>query len=170
MTATTITLRLARESDAGAIAAMSRDLIEAGLGWSYRPERIVRLIRDRDTIALVADRQGAPAGFAIMGFGDERAHLVLLAVHPAQHRQGIARRMMDWLVESAVAGGIASLHLELRAGNAAARAFYRGMDFTETQLVSGYYRGAESAIRMERVQRVSEAPPFTWQPPPRDSR
>lgn len=170
MTATTITLRLAQESDAGAIAAMSRDLIEAGLGWSYRPERIVRLIRDRDTIALVADRQGAPAGFAIMGFGDERAHLVLLAVHPAQHRQGIARRMMDWLVESAVAGGIASLHLELRAGNAAARAFYRGMNFTETQFVSGYYRGAESAIRMERVLRVSEAPPFAWQPPPRDSR
>lgn len=126
--------------------------------------------QDRDTIALVAERQGEAAGFAIMGFGDERAHLVLLAVHPAQHRQGIARRMMDWLVESAVAGGVASLHLELRAGNAAARAFYRRMNFTETQRVSGYYRGAESAIRMERVLRVFDVPPFAWQPPARDSR
>ena len=164
MTATTITLRLARASDASAIAAMARDLIEAGLGWNYRPARIVPLIRDRDTTTVVADRHGKPVGFAIMGFGDERAHLVLLAVHPAHHRQGIARRMMDWLIESAVAAGILSLHLELRAGNAAARTFYRRMNFAETQLVPGYYRGAESAIRMERVLRISGAPPFEWRP------
>lgn len=170
MTATTITLRLARAGDAPAIASMTRDLIEAGLGWNYRPERIVRLIRNRDTIALVADRHGKPVGFAIMAFGDEHAHLVLLAVHPAQHRQGIARRMMDWLVESAAAAGIASLHLELRAGNGAARAFYQRVNFAETQLVPGYYRGTESAIRMERVLRICEVPAFKWQPPTLDSR
>lgn len=164
MTSTTIALRLARVCDARAIASMSRDLIEAGLGWSYRPERIVRLIHDRDSTTLVADRQGKPVGFAIMGFGEERAHLVLLAVDPAHHRRGIARRMIEWLVESACAAGIASLHLELRAGNAAARAFYRKMHFTETQLLPGYYRGAESAMRMERVLRVPEAPSFQWRP------
>jgi ribosomal-protein-alanine N-acetyltransferase len=170
MSAATITLRLALASDARAIASMSRDLIEAGLGWSYRPERIVRLIRNRETTVLVADLQGHPVGFAIMGFGDERAHLVLLAVHPAQHRRGVARRMVDWLVESATTAGIATLDLELRAGNAAARTFYRKMDFTETELLPGYYRGAESAIRMERVLRVPEPPSFQWQPPPLDER
>ena len=165
MTAATITLRLARTTDARAIASMSRDLIEAGLGWSYRPERVVRLIRNRDTTTLIADRPEAPVGFAVMGFGDERAHLMLLAVHPAHHRQGIARLMMDWLVTSADVAGIESLHLELRAGNAAARAFYRKMDFVETELLPGYYRGAESAIRMERVLRVAEPAAITWQPP-----
>ena len=173
MTAATIALRLALAVDARAIAFMSRDLIEAGLGWSYRPERIVRMIRDRDTTTLVADRHGEPVGFAVMGFGDERAHLVLLAVHPAQHRQGIARRMIDWLVESADAAGIASLYLELRAGNAAGRAFYRKMNFVETELVPGYYRGAESAIRMERVLRVlpiPEPPSFKWRQPTPDKR
>ncbi len=165
MTAAIITLRLARAADARAIALMSRDLIETGLGWSYRPERIARLIRDRDTTTLVACRHEKPVGFAVMGFGDERAHLVLLAVHPGHHRQGIARRMMDWLVESAGVAGIASLHLELRAANSAARAFYRKMQFVETELRHGYYRGAESAIRMERVLRNPEPLPLQWQPP-----
>ena len=144
---------------------MSRDLIEAGLGWSYRPERIAHLIRDRDTTTLIADRHANPVGFAIMSFGDNRAHLGLLAVHPAQQRQGVARRMMEWLVESAAVAGIASLHLELREGNEAARAFYRQMNFSETQRVPGYYRGCEAAMRMARVLRVHDPAPSTWQPP-----
>ncbi len=170
MTAAIITLRLARPTDARAIAFMSRDLIEAGLGWSYRPERIVRLIQDRDTTTLIADRHGNPVGFAVMGFGEDRAHLGLLAVHPAQQRQGVARRMMEWLVESAAIAGIASLHLELRASNEAARAFYRKMNFAETQRVPGYYRGREAAIRMERVLRFHDPAPITWQPQNRGAR
>ena len=129
---------------------MSRDLIEAGLGWSYRPERIARLIRDRDTITLIADTHERPVGFAIMGFGDEHAHLALLAVHPTNQRQGVARRMIDWLIESAVVAGISCLHLELREGNEAARAFYRKMDFVEMQRVPDYYHQRETAIRMAR--------------------
>ena len=165
MTAATITLRLAEVPDARAISLMSRDLIEAGLGWSYRPERIARLIRDRDTNVLIAARDGKPVGFAVMSFGDERAHLALLAVHPAHQRQGVARRMLEWLIECAASAGVASLHLELRAGNAAARAFYRDMGFAERHLVPGYYHGRESALRMQRVLRLDDPVPLTWSPP-----
>src|SRR5690349_10989680 len=35
-----ITIQLAARADAQAIATMSRDLIECGLGWEYRTERI----------------------------------------------------------------------------------------------------------------------------------
>ncbi|MGI9025304.1 MAG: GNAT family N-acetyltransferase [Burkholderiaceae bacterium] len=165
MTAATIILRLARPADASAIALMSRDLIEAGLGWSYRPARIARLILDRDTNVLIAARRGNPVGFAVMSFGDERAHLALLAVHPAHQRQGVARRLLEWLVECAASAGIASLHLELRAGNAAARAFYRDMGFAERYVVPGYYHGRESALRMQRVLRLDEPASVRWQPP-----
>lgn len=165
MTAAAITLRLARAADARAIACLSRDLIETGLGWTYRPERIARLIQDRDTTTLVACDHGRLAGFAVMRFGDAHAHLVLLAVRPAQQRQGMARRMMEWLLASAATAGIASLHLELRAGNAAARAFYRAMGFTETQFVPGYYLRRESAMRMVRILRPAGPAACTWRPP-----
>jgi ribosomal protein S18 acetylase RimI-like enzyme len=148
MAASAITLRLATPGDARAIALMSRDLIETGLGWSYPPSRIGRVIADPDSTVLVACDERQLAGFGVMAFGDERAHLVLLAVRRAQQRRGIGRRLLEWLLESATVAGIEAVELELRAANDAAHAFYRAMGFVEMGLVDGYYGGAESARRM----------------------
>jgi ribosomal-protein-alanine N-acetyltransferase len=165
MSAAAIQLRLARAQDARTIAQMSRELIEAGLGWSYDAPRIVRLIADADTVSLVACDQTTPVGFAIMQFGDERAHLVLLAVMPRHQRQGVARRLLSWLLATARTAGIAELSLELRAGNAGARAFYRSMGFDDAGLLPGYYRHREPALRMKRVLRSSGDAAVVWQAP-----
>ena len=111
-----IDFRLARSGDAPGIARMSREFIEMGLGWSYDPPRVARLIADRDTLSLVAEDRLGLAGFAILQFGEEHAHLVLLAVQPRCRRRGVARRLLGWLLESARAAGIAELGLELRIG------------------------------------------------------
>ena len=176
MTQRAITIRLAEPSDAQAVALMSRDFIEAGLGWKYDAQRVLRAIRDRDMLAVVACEgsksaagRGAITGFAIVEFGDERAHLVLLAVRPSHRRLGIGKRLFQWLLESACTAGMASIHLELRASNDAARRFYRAMGFYETVLVPGYYRGGEGrkegALKMLRVLRVPGPVPYTWRPP-----
>jgi ribosomal protein S18 acetylase RimI-like enzyme len=176
MTPRAITVRLAEQRDAQAIALMSRDFIEAGLGWKYDAARVLRAIRDRDTLAVVACEggkgaaaRGAITGFAIMEIGDERAHLVLLAVRPSHRRLGIGQRLLEWLLESARVAGMASIHLELRANNDAARRFYRAMSFYETVLVPGYYRSGEGrkegALRMLRVLRAPGPVPYTWRPP-----
>ena len=179
MTPRAITVRLAAPRDAQAIALMSRDFIEAGLGWKYDAARVLRAIRDRDTLAVVACEggkssasgmpRGAITGFAIMELGDERAHLVLLAVRPSHRRLGIGQRLLDWLLESARVAGMASIHLELRSANEAARGFYRAMGFYETVLVPGYYRSGEGrkegALRMLRVLRAPGPVPYTWRPP-----
>jgi ribosomal-protein-alanine N-acetyltransferase len=170
MTSRDIPLGLAGAADAQAIAAMSRDLIEAGLGWEYRPERVAKMIRNPDTVGLVARDMPRLAGFALMSFGDERAHLVLLAVRPHHQRRGIARRMVDWLVESALTAGMASIHVELRADNAAAFGLYRSAGFAETLRVPGYYRGRAAAVRMLRLLRSPTAALPTWQPPTLDRR
>jgi ribosomal protein S18 acetylase RimI-like enzyme len=187
MTPRAITIRPAEPRDAQAISAMSRDFIESGLGWKYDAARVLRAMRDKETMAVVAceggkgQTKGAPggavagsvatsvAGFAIMEFGDERAHLVLLAVRPSHRRLGIGQRLLDWLLESARVAGMASIHLELRASNDAARRFYRAMGFYETVLVPGYYRSGEGkkegALRMLRVLRNPGPVPYTWRPP-----
>src|SRR6185295_5171045 len=54
MNAKNITLRPGRPTDAAKIAAMSRDLIETGLGWSWGPERVARSIANKDTFTLLA--------------------------------------------------------------------------------------------------------------------
>ena len=172
---TSATIRLAEQSDAQAIAEMSRDFIESGLGWRYDPTSIQRALRRRETTVLVASERPtyvarerpALSGFAIMDYGDERAHLVLLAVRPVCQRRGIARRLVQWLLQSAAAAGIASIHVELRAQNQAAYGLYRTLGFGETLRLPGYYRGRETAVRMMRVLRVNDPALPPWRPPKR---
>ena len=142
------TVRFATRTDALAIAEMSRDLVEAGLGWSWTKERVLRTLRHPDTNAIVAVRDGDRAGFAIMKYGDEEAHLVLLAVSPAHGRHGVGSAMVDWLEASARIAGNARVTLEARAGNAAARSFYERLGYAQSQLLPGYYSGRETSVRM----------------------
>jgi len=165
-----ISLRLARRIDAPTLAAMSRDLVETGLGWQYRTERVSQLLRDPETVTVVAGDRGRTVGFAIMRLGDERAHLVLLAVRPSHQQRRIGTRMTEWLVETAATAGMASVHVELRAGNRAAYRLYRATGFTETLRLEGYYRGRETAIRMMRLLRRPGIAPQTWSPPTIDER
>jgi ribosomal-protein-alanine N-acetyltransferase len=160
-----IELGFARFGDAEAMAMMSRDLIEAGLGWSYRAARLGRLITDPDSVALVARDGARPVGFGIMTYADEHAHLVLLAVTPAHQQRGIGRRMVVWLVDTALVAGIASVHVELRADNRPAYALYRSAGFAETLRIPGYYRGRETAVRMLRLLRAPDMVSPKWEPP-----
>jgi ribosomal-protein-alanine N-acetyltransferase len=165
MNAKNITLRPGRTADAVRIAAMSRDLIETGLGWSWGPDRVARSIANKDTSTLLACERERIVAFAIMYFGEEHAHLNLLAVRQSHQRLGIGGHMVEWLIESAYAAGIATIHLELRAANAAARSFYRSLGFTESAYIPGYYRGREMALRMVRVLRRPGMPLPAWSAP-----
>jgi len=147
-------LELAAADDATPIALMSRELIETGLPWSWTPQRVARALHERDALVLAARDGECLAGFSIMQFGEERAHLSLLAVRRDYQRRGIARCMLQWLIESALTAGVASIHLELRENNLGARRFYLEQGFDETVRIPGYYRGVETAVRMLRDIRI----------------
>lgn len=154
-----IVLELARFADAGIIAMMSRALIEMGLRWTWTPQRVAREVRDRNTNVLVARAGPRIAGFAIMRYGDSRAHLNLLAVDPRFRRQGLGRRMIQWLEETALVAGIAEIGLEVRANNPGARRFYAALGYAETGMLHGYYCGVEAAVAMKRSLALSSAMP-----------
>lgn len=160
-----ITIELAQGRDAQPIARMSRDLIETGLGWKYRAETVLRALSDADSVSLAARQADALVGFAMAHYGDERMHLVLLAVLPSHRRAGIARRLLQWLLDSAVVAGMTEIELELRAANAGALGFYRSMGFAEFARVDGYYARSEAAIRMRRTLRDRHCVPINWQAP-----
>jgi ribosomal-protein-alanine N-acetyltransferase len=147
----TESLSLARQLDAVPIALMSRRLVEAGLpSWSSTTRRVTRLIQDPESAVLVARRGDELAGFAIMGFGDEAAHLNLLAVEPRFRRAGLGRRLVRWLEQSATTAGTFEINLEVRARNTGARRFYRALGYTEVEVLSGYYDSLEDAVCMSR--------------------
>ena len=151
---TTNSIRFATRDDALVIAEMSRDLIEQGLGWSWTRERVLRSLRHPDTNAVVAMRGSDRAGFGIMKYGDDDAHLLLLAVRPGHARLGVGRDLVDWLEASARVAGIASVSLEARQSNTAARAFYERLGYSQSQHLPGYYGGREASVRMSKTLAV----------------
>lgn len=143
-------IRLAGRADAMPIARMSRDLIERGLGWSWRTRRVLHSIDDALTNVAVAAASASPVGFGIMKYHDDEAHLLLLAVMPAWGRRGVGSALVAWLEASARAAGIGQVYLEARVGNVAARAFYRRLGYGEIQLRPGYYQGVEASVKLAK--------------------
>jgi [ribosomal protein S18]-alanine N-acetyltransferase len=146
-------VRLATAADAAAIAALSRDAIEQGLGWSWTRGRVLRSIRDRATNVAVLHERDALLGFGIMQYGDEKAHLSLLAVQATRRRTGLGTLLLAWLEKSAVTAGIERIQLEARVDNPDAVRFYRSQGYRETGSIAGYYNGTLDAIRLEKSLR-----------------
>jgi ribosomal-protein-alanine N-acetyltransferase len=150
---------LAHTDDAPTIAAMSRQLIEQGLDWSWNEDRVARCLRNRDCVVLAARDRRRLVGFAIKEFYAIHAHLNLLAVQPGYQRQGVGRQLIEWLEASARTAGIFKVHLELRATNDGARSFYAKLGFREAGRKAAYYDGREDAVRMTHDLTVTSTSP-----------
>lgn len=144
------TVTLALPADARAIAEMSRDYVEYGLGWSWTASRVLKAIRERATNVAVVREGHAVRAFGIMRYGEQKAHLTLLAVQPDDRKCGLGAVVLSWLEKSALVAGIERVQLEARADNPVAVAFYIDRGYGQTGTVSGYYRGEIDAVRLEK--------------------
>ena len=163
---TPVDIALARSGDCQTIAEMSRRLVETGLPWSWTPARVIRHLIHSESVVLTARAGSEIAGFAIMQFGDESAHLNLLAVDTKYQRSGIGRRLVTWLEQSAVVAGTFTVRLETRARNPVSLLFYRKLGYVEAGRIPRYYGGREDALRMAHDLRQ----PFTTPPQPGEYR
>jgi ribosomal-protein-alanine N-acetyltransferase len=143
-------IRFAALADARAIAEMSRDTIEQGLPWTWRPGRVLHAIRDPRTNVVVVGGPGAVEAFAIMSYLDDDAHLLLLAVAPARRRRGIASAMLVWLERVARAAGSQRIRVEARHGNLAARNLYAEHGYHEHAFTRGMYSGRADGVFLEK--------------------
>ncbi|HWH82422.1 MAG TPA: GNAT family N-acetyltransferase [Burkholderiaceae bacterium] len=152
-------LRLATRADASGIAALSRDRIERGLGWSWTSPRVLRSVIDRETNVVVAKRRERLLGFGIMKYLDDEAHLLLLAVANDATRRGVGRALVAWLERSARVAGVREVVLEARVNNLPARAFYARLGYREISTLPGYYQGVEDCVRIAKDLRLAPVAP-----------
>jgi ribosomal-protein-alanine N-acetyltransferase len=149
-------IRLASPSDAADIAELSRDTIERGLPWTWRPGRIARAIADPNTNVAVAGQAGALAGFGIMIYREDEAHLVLFAVHPGRRRQGVGSAILGWLEEVARAAGCRRIRLEARRDNVAGRSFYSELGYHERVIEKDRYHAGVDGVALEKWLRPQD--------------
>ncbi|HSV34785.1 MAG TPA: GNAT family N-acetyltransferase [Ramlibacter sp.] len=146
-------ITLASPGHARAIAGMSREYIEYGLGWSWTQARVLKAIQDSETNVAVAPAADDLMGFGIMRYGEHKAHLVLLGVHPDHRKRGLGGLLLAWLEASAVTAGLERVQLEARVDNPEAIAFYRRHGYSLNGVVPGYYRGQVDAVRLAKPLR-----------------
>jgi len=151
-----VPLQLALESDAGQIAEMSREYIEYGLPWGWTVGRVTRAIRDANTNVVVVRGGPRVEGFGIMGYTEDDAHLLLLAVHEDRRRAGIASAILVWLEDVARAAGAKRVRVESRRRNGAARCFYNEHGYHELVFRPRMYSGMVDGVLFEKWLRPSE--------------
>ncbi|MCC7365867.1 MAG: ribosomal protein S18-alanine N-acetyltransferase [Dehalococcoidia bacterium] len=101
---------------------------------------------------IVLERHGGGApgiiGFAGMWLMVDQAHVVTVAVNPAERRTGYGRLLLHALLDLAIRDAATDATLEVRVSNEAARALYRAYGFWEVGERKRYYSNGEDAVIM----------------------
>ena len=124
------------------------DTASFSLPW---PERSFRFeVSDNPASrAWVAEIDGKIVGMIVAWLLVDEAHIATLATHPDFRRQGIARKLLIFSLQSMMSEGALTSVLEVRESNAAAQEMYRKFGFEESGRRPRYYRdNDEDAILM----------------------
>lgn len=153
-------------ADAEAVLAMDRALADDGRGMVVAPEQVRSVDEERRRIdavyAAMAAGQATLSVVAetvddgcVVGSADLRQlaparclHVGLLSVGvaPAFQRLGVARAMMEFLVEHARMCGLLRLELYVRADNDRAQALYRSLGFAHEGTRARFIRARDGSF------------------------
>jgi len=92
---------------------------------------------------LLRDAEGQLAGYFLLMYALDEAHLLDVAVAGTRHGTGLGRYLLDTLCARAKEMGAESVLLEVRPSNARALAVYKRFGFAEIGRRKGYYPAHE---------------------------
>ena len=104
--------------------------------WNDPRKDIERKLTVQPELFVVGERQGQIVATAMAGFDGHRGWINYLAVSPEVQKQGLGRQLMAHVEQALTAMGCTKLNLQVRAGNAQARAFYQAIGYVQDELVS----------------------------------
>jgi ribosomal-protein-alanine N-acetyltransferase len=142
--------------------------------FSWQEEDFVRLLRQRNCIGMVAERDERVIGFMLYELHKNRLHILNFAVHPDFRRRQVGKQMVEKLIGKLGLGRRNRIMLEVREGNLPAQQFFREQRFRAISLLRDFYEDTtEDAYLMQflyrgkRVGEPDEQPadfePLDWQ-------
>lgn len=94
---------------------------------------------------------GRLLGYVVALVMADEGEIADLAVVPEARRRGVARLLLERMTGELVREGVRALYLEVRDSNAAARALYGALGFTQVGRRRGYYQlPTEDALLLRR--------------------
>ena len=151
MTSDSFTIRSLGYSDLPQVIAIERRAFTTP--WSLAMF-VLELSKPSGVCLAAVDEEGKLMGYLICARYDTVWHLMNIAVDPAVRRRGIARALLEQMLERA--GADREYTLEVRTSNAPAIALYERFGFRSAGTRPRYYRdNGEDAVIMWRTLKTT---------------
>ncbi len=137
-------LRLAPLGPADLDACLALDRAALGGLWTARQWQTELAAAERPGLGLWRGPAllGLTCGWLVL----DELHITVVAVHPAQRRRGLARRLLEALLAEAAGRGARHATLEVAADNGPAQALYGALAFRTAGVRRRYYRNGQDAL------------------------
>ena len=135
-------------------AVVDLDQISFSLPW---PERSFRfeLTDNPASRCWVAEADARVVGMVVAWLFVDEAHIATIATHPDYRRQGIARKLLTYTLQSAIREGARSSFLEVRASNLPAQEMYRKFGYVEVGRRKRYYRDNDEDAILMNLEKIN---------------
>jgi ribosomal-protein-alanine N-acetyltransferase len=153
-------LSAAEETDLDALLRLERACFSHPWTKEHFRSELADPGRGRLVVLRGLARRGAPAvvGYCAFHVVADEGQILTLAVAPAAQRQGLGGRLLRVSLALMARRGAASVFLDVREGNHAARALYAAHGFEIVGVRAGYYsEPAEGALLL----RLAGLPPLS---------
>jgi ribosomal-protein-alanine N-acetyltransferase len=145
-----VALRRATAADLASVAAIE----QASFGDPWSAGSFRSLVANPAVVFVVAATGATGAtvvGYAVAWFAADEAELANLAVAASARGRGVGALLLDAVLAEAAHRGAATVYLEVRESNAAARRLYASRSFAEVGRRRRYYHNpAEDALVLAR--------------------
>jgi ribosomal-protein-alanine N-acetyltransferase len=138
-------LREGGAQDLASVNAIMQDAFDPQFGEAWTKPQCMGMLSLPGVWLVIASVQGEDAGFALAREVAGDAELLLLATRRSAQRRGIGAALVRAVIAEAQGRGAEQLHLEVRAGNDAAR-LYRGAGFDKVGERKDYYKGRNGEL------------------------
>lgn len=106
---------------------------------AWREGDFIHALRQRNTIGMVAERNGGIVGFMIYELHKNRLHIMDFAVHPEFQRSGVGRAMVGKLTLKLSADRRNRIMIEVRERHVDAQLFFAELGFRAISVIPDLY-------------------------------
>jgi ribosomal-protein-alanine N-acetyltransferase len=140
-----VIVRAARKEDMDAIISLNGS--DEGNTWSN--SQIAEEWATRQSVMLIAESAGEPAGYLCYWLVADEAQLMNIVVGKNYRHRGIARTLMRSCLAELGQAGASRLILEVRDSNSPALHLYESLGFRQCGRRDNYYHNGDSALVMD---------------------
>ncbi len=160
-----LTVRRARDADAGPLCGLLNRIIAIGGSTAYEvpftPDAFAAEFLSQPTwiACTVALIDGAPAGFQYLGRPTRDAYptpgtwaFIASFVAPGMQGRGVGRALWPETLAAAKAAGVRAIDATIRADNAGGLRFYAGLGFVDWDVIRG--KPLRDGTPVDRIRKV----------------